>query len=665
MIVVDIETLGTADLTKVGQVNYARHKDTMISVLAWKVLKTGKTYSLVHPKLATKVPDEETIKAFTEFLSSSEQFIAHNASFEMELFNHKLEDFAEAMDVDYTMFNKYTLSRFIDTQTLSNIFRGPGSLAAASQFFKLDVEKDIVGKNIMKAVCTGKTNKPRNMKTTAKKVPAVWVEIKGVWYKAGLQVYDIIEEYCRQDVETTALLYEKLSSPAMMKDLGSFAPDIKVGMRMAETMNHLGVLTDEPWLNRLGVLRDNICEQLDKHCMKSFGLLPNQRLALKKVINNKGYILNGMGRPDIEKSFRENEGKEEIKNQLKKYMAFNKTSLKKIDSAVRQTNPLTRELKYMFKFCGAYATGRFSSYGVQLQNLPRTKKDFDITACKKMIKNKKMDYDPNEVVSAIRGAFVPRKGYKFFIADLSQIELRRVLIKAGYLDRQQYLVGGGDLYSDLATAFFKKKITDNDEERQVGKAFLLALGYGMGVNKFIDNFEKSTGKKIDENTARNYIGAYKQKYPKVIALWGKYQEAMKRAFYKQKEFRVKLASGRYLNYGKLVERRFKQPDGRYNSQICYYNGKMWSNLYGSMIFQHVIQAECRDILLIKMNDLYSQGARIVMQVHDEVVVEIPENKTLDVCSQAWYNAGMDRIKELFPNMIIDSECVFTDRYWSH
>ena len=674
--VVDIETLGTVDLTKVGQVNYARHKDTMISVLAWKVPETGKTYSLVHPKLATKIPDEETIEAFLDFLSSSGYLIAHNASFEMEVFNYKLEDFAKAVGVDYTMSKKYTLSRFIDTQTLSNIFKGPGSLQAAGNYFGLKIEKDVVGKNIMKAVCTGKTKKPRSLKTTAKKVPASWVEIDGIWYKAGLQVYDILEKYCRQDVETTALLFEVLKEKE--QDLGGFAEDTRQGMWMTQDINERGVLTDLKWRERLGDLRDNIYDKLDKHSMKSFGFLPGQRARLKEAINATGYVLEGVGRPAIEKSFRDNEGHEKIKADLKVYTDLNKTSLNKVDAIQRQVNPETGILKHMFRYCGATATGRFTSMGVQLQNLPRPKHDFSIKECEDMIDSTSVDYDPEEIVSGIRGVFIPRPGYKFFIADLSQIELRRMMVKAGYLDKQQYLVDGGDLYADLASSFFKKKITKGDWERQkVGKPFLLALNYGLGSARLMEQYETEVGEKITMEQADEYRSINKQLYPKIPFLWNKYGAALDQAFHKKQDFKVKLSSGRYINYGKIVKRKFLQKgrehvpvheriDTDYYTQKCHYDGtRGWLPLYGSLIFQNVIQAECRDILLIKMNALHSQGAKIVMTVHDEVIVEVPKDKTLDECSNAWYNAGMERVKELFPSMIIDSDCVFTDRYWSH
>ena len=669
MFVVDLETLGTADLTKVGTVNYAKHPDTRISVISWKCVNTGGTRSLVHPKLATKVPTQETLDHFVKTFSGDIKMIAHSAPFEVEVLNNNLGQFAESLGLKITREKPFSITDCIDTLILSNIFRGPGSLDNASKFFRLGVKKDVVAKNIMKLVCKGRKTKPRNAKTSAKKIPSVWKEIDGVWYKAGLQLYEILEEYCRRDVETTYLLFKKLSSSHMMADLGDFAPDIKKGVGMVANLNSRGVKVDAVWLKRAGELKDHVFDKLAKHSMECFGFMPGQRPSIKTFLQSQGYAIEGMGQPDIIKSFSENEGFEELKDQLKIYTSLNKTSLNKVSAAQNQTDPETGALKYMFRYCGAYATGRFTSYGVQLQNLPRTKKKFTIEDCKKMIESKNMDYDSREIISALRGVIVPRPGYKFFIADLSQIELRRVLVKAGYLDRQRYLVDGGDLYSDLAAAFFKKKASEiGAPERQIGKAFLLGLGYGMGEATFANNYENIVGSKIGQREVKSYIQAYRKEYSKVPNIWYKYHNDMMMAFSKQKEFRVKLQSGRYLNYGRLERHEIeynRENKKEMRQQIVYFNGVEWNPLYGPKVFQQVVQAECRDILLIKMNALDDQGARIVMQIHDEVVVEVPEEKSLDDLQKLWYDAGMSRIKELFPEMIIDSDCVMTDRYWSH
>lgn len=661
LVTVDIETIGTADLTKVGSANYAEHPDTKISMIAWK-FGDGETFCIARPELTTKKIDKHTWENFIKFLNFEGKIIAHNATFEKNLFNSKLSEFVDSTKTSLSFKRQYKSSDFIDTSVLSNVFRGPAKLELSSNFFGLDVTKDTVGNKLMKAITTGKNVKPGRLKTSAAKFPGMWKEIGGVWYKAGFEIYERMEKYCKSDVEATWALFKKLNSKEKLKDLGVFLPHIQTGIKACRSMNDRGVLIDPEWSEILAKHKRRLQATADKYCMKTFGFLPAQRVALKNAIEKTGYTLEGMGKEALQKSFRDPNNCEDMKEKLKKYMELNKTSLNKIDALYRNKSE-DNVLYDMFRFSGAYATGRFTSFGVQLQNLPRT--EFETAEeCKKILM--KDDLSAESAVKAIRGCFIPRPGYKFFIADLSQIELRRVVDKAGYPEKVRHIHEGGDLYSELAAVIYKKKLKDvTKEERNVGKAFVLALGYGMGIVLIKENYEKITGEKLSTNEAWNFKNSYSEKYPNVLKLWKKYDVMVDQALKSGKELRIKLASGRYLNYGKIYNRKVKMDDGNYKFIKSYFNGKEYKAIYGSKIFQQIVQAECRDILLLKYNALYEQGARLILQVHDEVVVEVPENADLDKLKKAWYNAGREEIKKFFPTMIIDSDCVFSNRYWSH
>ena len=370
---------------------------------------------------------------------------------------------------------------------------------------------------------------------------------------------------------------------------------------------------------------------------------------------------------------------------------MNKRALSKI-SAAKDKKTEDSVLKHMFKFCGAYATGRFSSYGVQLQNLPRISEDFTIERAEKIISGKIKKPTPDEVVSCIRGALVPRPGYKFFIADLSQIEIRGLYHKIKEYDRIKAMHDGLDAYCDFASGIYGREIAKKSTERQVAKVFLLELGYGAGKEKAAEDYAKAIGEEVSIKRVEDELyNPYHRLYPGIKKLWYEYNDAINIALQTGRDLKVPLDSGRVLNFGPVIERVYeieKEKDPNEPEVItyvdpitndtpeylepketktvkCIHNGKKFSSIYGSKIFQNVIQAECRDIFLIKMNALHDTGAKIVMQVHDELIVEVPEKATLESCVSAWNKAGSERIKELFPNMILDSDCVFTDRYWSH
>ena len=673
--ILDLETVSAADLKEVGSENYAAHESTLISVLCFKWLNEDKVYRIYNPKLGSGFTSEEALTEFRTWLNTQNKIIAHNAVFEEDILNACLEDLTKNLYNGFACTRKYFYNDFIDTQVLSNMAQAPPSLAAASEFFNLDVKKDLGGKNIMLAVCKSKKEEPKKLATLAAKIPSTWVKVNGYWSKAGLEVYDRMGLYCETDVLSTELLFKKLSSKGTVKNFGTFKDEEKMGMNMAATMNDRGVLTDSEWLEKLSVIYDDMEEESYKHCMSRFGLRPSQRVKLKvafqesgKVFDDTGkeiahgLIISGTSKDHIAEALANplnmDSRFDEVKEFLVKFLELNKSALKKIRKAKVSVNS-EGVLRNLFRYRGATATGRFTSFGVQLQNLPRV--GAELEHCKGIISGKTKEYTNDDVVSSIRGCFIPRPGYKFFIADLSQIEARAFLHKAGDYDRIKNMSEGSDEYSVLAASLLKKDLSDiTKKDRQIGKVFFLALGYGLGQDKFMADYEKSTGEIINLADALALIERYKLAFPGIFKQHKRYKQLIQIAVQNEEPFRVKLDSGRYLNYGKLSYREIGS-----RRELVYYNGVSWRGVYGAKVFQNTIQAECADILLIKMNDLHRKGAKIVMQIHDEVVVEVPENMELDKATRMWDNAGRDKIKELFPKLIINSKCVFTERYWEH
>ena len=661
-IVIDLETVSLVDLKKHDAFNYAASPSTHITVISWRDIE-GLIWSVVHPKFATDLVEPDQIKAFKKLLAYQGRFIAHNANFENTILNAKLKSFCKHLGVK-NKIRKYKITDFIDSLTLSNVFRGPAALDKAAEYFGADVLKDAKGKKIMLATCVGKEKEPNTMKTSVLKIPAEWIELEGTYFKAGNEVYSKITSYCETDVAATWELYQKLS--LRTGELGTFLPDTVKGIETTLAMNERGVLVDNVWADKLAELYEEIQEKLVKLSLKHFGLNPGQRVKIAEFLQSKGYKTAGTGKEALEESYANNEGFVTLKKALKEYSKLNKRALSKI-SAAKDKKTEDNVLKHMFKFCGGYTTGRFASYGVQLQNLPRIAEDFTIERAKKIISGKIKKPTPDEVVSCIRGALVPRPGYKFFIADLSQIEIRGLYHKIKEYDRIQALHEGLDAYCDFASGIYGREIDKKSTERQVAKVFLLELGYGAGKEKAAKGYAKAIGEEVSIKRVEDEIyNPYHRLYPGIKKLWYEYNDAINIALQTGRDLKVPLDSGRVLNFGPVIERLYEDEETKEERVVkCIHNGKKWSPIYGSKIFQNVIQAECRDIFLIKMNALHDTGAKIVMQVHDELIVEVPEKATLESCVSAWNKAGSERVKELFPHMILDSDCVFTDRYWSH
>ena len=80
-------------------------------------------------------------------------------------------------------------------------------------------------------------------------------------------------------------------------------------------------------------------------------------------------------------------------------------------------------------------------------------------------------------------------------------------------------------------------------------------------------------------------------------------------------------------------------ENRFGGESITYEGvsatKKWDRLesYGPKFVENIVQATARDILAETMLRLDAAGYRIVMHVHDEVVIEAPEHTSLeDICA---------------------------------
>lgn len=234
---------------------------------------------------------------------------------------------------------------------------------------------------------------------------------------------------------------------------------------------------------------------------------------------------------------------------LQNRLAASSTSVSKYEAFAKLTGPDGR-LRNTTQFCGAMRTGRDAGRGVQLQNLPRP--TMKHKAIIEGIANIKADcadliYDnPMELLSsAIRGSIIAPPGAKLVVADLSNIEGRKLAWLSGehwklqaFRDYDTCLGTDGNWYSgdqirdsvlagrpislkldkkgeptrrghDLYALAYAKAFRITPEEvmenkksgdgsmRQIGKVMELALGYEGGVGAFV-TFAIAYGINLDD-----------------------------------------------------------------------------------------------------------------------------------------------------------------------
>ncbi|MBT0570818.1 DNA polymerase I [Curvibacter sp. CHRR-16] len=224
-------------------------------------------------------------------------------------------------------------------------------------------------------------------------------------------------------------------------------------------------------------------------------------------------------------------------------------------------------------------TGRLSSNDPNLQNIPiRTAEG-----------------------RRVREAFVAPEGCVIASADYSQIELRIMAHLSGDAALQRAFQDGHDVHRATASEVFGVAIDQvSNEQRRYAKTINFGLIYGMSAY----GLAKSLG--IDNTAAKNFIERYFERYPGVKLYMEQTRELARAQGY------VETVFGRRLYLPEI-----KSPNGprRAGAERAAINAPM--------------QGTAADIIKLAMVavqqalDAQGQATRIIMQVHDELVLEVP------------------------------------------
>ena len=182
-------------------------------------------------------------------------------------------------------------------------------------------------------------------------------------------------------------------------------------------------------------------------------------------------------------------------------------------------------------------------------------------------------------------------------------------------------------------------ITKESDLRQKGKISELALGYGgsVGALKAMGAIEMG----IPEDELKELVNTWRASNINIVKLWWDIHKAAINAlknreintvsnikiYYEGDIMFIILPSGRRLAY---VKPRIEK--NKYGGDSITYEGvsnsKKWERIesYGPKLVENIVQAIARDILADSMLRLRDKGYKIVMHVHDEIVIEAKESE---------------------------------------
>lgn len=397
-------------------------------------------------------------------------------------------------------------------------------------------------------------------------------------------------EYASEDAWMTLKLFEKLHElldPSLL-DLAKEVefPFIKTLMKMEKE----GIKVDGSYFETLLKRTDHAIEELKAEifslCNATFNLNSTQQLG--------NVLFEQLGLPTVKKTKTGYSTDENVLNELLdqhpsiakilEYRELYKLRSTYIEPLLKlsKESPLGR-VHTSFIQTGT-ATGRLSSKDPNLQNIP--------------VKT--------ELGREVRGGFVAKEGYKLIGIDYSQIELRLLAHFSGDEAMVEAFRTGKDIHKETALKLFGE--AEAVAKRGVAKSINFGLLYGMGPKRLSETIGIST------KEAKSYIESYFATFPTIKNYLTSVAEGAKQEGYVQ----TLLGRKRFFDFE-------------------HANGMQYAGYLREAV-NTVFQGSAADLIKLSMNKimatLVDEEAKLLLQIHDELIFEVKEARAEAFALQA-------------------------------
>lgn len=450
-------------------------------------------------------------------------------------------------------------------------------------------------------------------------------------------------EYNRQDVVTEQEILRQLDiykTPESEQQLWA----------LDQHMNDNGVKLDIPMVEKIVEYDTQRRQELQEEAKVLTGLAnPNSLAQLKKWLSKQGVTMTSVTKDTIAATL-QTDIPDSVRRMLEIRTALGKTSVAKYSTMLTAVCQDHR-LRGILQFYGANRSGRWAGRLVQTHNLAKNSLP-DLDLARELAAAGDFDtlatlFGETAFVFSelIRTAFIPSDGCRFVVSDFAAIEARVLAWIAGEEWTLEAFRQGKDIYCETASMMYRvpvEKHGQNSHLRQKGKVAVLACGYqgGVGAMKRMDK-----GGSIPEDELQSVVDQWREANPKVVKLWRTCELAAKTAIQEHRTVRlahgiafsyinrnlfIQLPSGRKLCYW---DTRLKQDDYTGRLSITYMGvnqeTKQWgeTETYGGKLVENIVQATARDCLAVAMTKVSDLGYKIVMHVHDEMIVDVPNTDT--------------------------------------
>lgn len=405
---------------------------------------------------------------------------------------------------------------------------------------------------------------------------------------------ELAKTYAAEDADITWRLYQEYKKELAKKDLLDLMYKIEAPLiPILGDMENNGILINSEALHKLSGSSSKRLETLSFSIKETAGGEFNiaSPAQLQKVLFEKLKLQDKIANPkDLKKlktggystaaqELEKLRGVDPIIDDIFEFRELSKLKNTYIDVLPKLVNQRTGRVHTSYNQAIAQ-TGRLSSSNPNLQNIPvRTKEGLKI-----------------------REAFVPKSNFVLLSADYSQIELRVIAHIAQVKKMIEIFKAGRDIHGETAAAVFgveQSKVSHS--QRRIAKIINFGILYGVSAH----GLKQQTGISYDEG--KDLIKKYFELYPEIKA----YSENM-----------VKQA--KELGYVETIfgRRRYLPEINSTNFIVRGAAERMAVNM--------PVQGTAADLMKLAMIDIANEiqsksaGARMILQVHDELVFEVPQ-----------------------------------------
>lgn len=611
----DFETRSRCNLPERGVYNYAMDMSTEVLCMS---------YAFDDEDVRTWLPGQPFPQAVADHRG---QIRAHNAAFERLIFWYVLQI-------------NFKLEQFYCTAAQARANCAPGSLEDVGRFAGASMRKDHRGAQLIRLLS----------------IP----QADGT-FREDADLMDEMVRYCESDVRAMR---------AISQAQRELSADELRDYHVNERINDRGVLLDKPLaMAAVRYAEAEAVEIQDRVREVTQGAITSVRSPRMRewVLDRVGpqalklatVYKDGEPKLSIDKNVRANllvlaegdadEVPAEVAEVIQCADDLWASSVAKFSRAAALADEEDGRVRGAFVFAGGSATGRASSFGLQVHNFPRKCAADPALTREAMVRGHqivpKFGKRVTDVLKGmLRPALMADKGKHLVVADWAAIEARVTpwasntnsgAAKLGIFER------GEDVYKHNAAATFRVAYEDVDkDQRQIGKVQELACGFAGGIGAFAA-MGRIYNVILPESDSRKMVDGWRRANPWAPVYW----DALERAYlaamrnpgrefsagrvtylYDRQHLWYVLPSGRVLCY----------PFARFDEEgnITYAkaswkpaaDAKEWprARLWRGLACENITQAVANDLLRHSLMRLEEEGLDVVLHVHDEIVLETAE-----------------------------------------